>query len=186
MPEKTPGGFFSNKNLNSKTISNINGLGNGIGNGNVNGNGKGNGNGNGNNNGLGLFNPNNYKTKSDFQKRLMGESNMNKYKNMCIGILKEDDQIKKLCELCGFLPNFFEYLLEEQFFSDKVFLYKLEVLLSSDSNLSKVKKEKFFKEEIKEKLEFLSYDIKYKQKLYNMNMMHDNHLLDIQNFDFFK
>jgi hypothetical protein len=182
LQDKTPGEFFSNKNSNSKikTVSNLNGNGNWNGNGNLNGNKNGNGNG------LGIFNPNNYKTKSDFQKKLMGESNLNKYKNICIGLLKEDDQLKKLCEFCGFLPNFFECLLEEQFFSDKVFLYKLEVLLSTDTNLSKIKKEKFFREEIKDKLEFLSYDIKYKQKINKMNSMHDNHLINIQNFDFFK
>ena len=30
----------------------------------------------------GAFNANNYKTKSDFQKRLMGENNLNKYKSI--------------------------------------------------------------------------------------------------------
>jgi hypothetical protein len=134
----------------------------------------------------GAFNANNYKTKSDFQKRLMGENNLNKYKSLCIGLLKEDDELKKLCEFCGFLPNYYDVLLGEQFFCDKVFLYKLEILLSSDSNLNKAKKEKFFKEEIKDKLEFLSYDIKYKQNINKMNYAFDNHLIIIQNFDFFK
>jgi hypothetical protein len=116
----------------------------------------------------------------------MGENNIIKYKGMCIGLLKEDDELKKLCEICGFIPNMFESLLEEYFFSDKVFLYKLEVLLSSDSNLNKLKKEKFFKEEIKSKLEFKSYDIQYEQKINRMNYAIDNHIKNIQNFDFFK
>ena len=115
----------------------------------------------------------------------MGENNINKYKTICTGLLKDDDQLKKLCEICGYSPNFFDSLLEEQF-SDKVFLYKLELLLSSDTNLNKAKKEKFFKEEIKNKLEFISFDIKYEQQINKMNFAFDNHIQNIENFDFFK
>jgi len=116
----------------------------------------------------------------------MSDNNIVKYKTMCIGLLKEDDELKKLSEFCGFLPNTFENLLEEYFFSDKVFLYKLEVLLSSDSNLNKLKKEKFFKEEIKSKLEFKSMDLQYEQKIRKINFAIDNHIKNIQNFEFFK
>jgi hypothetical protein len=116
----------------------------------------------------------------------MGESNINKYKIICGGLLKEDEQLKKLCEICGYMPNFFDNLLDKLFFNDKVFLYKLEKLLSEDSNLNKAKKEKFFKEEIKNKLEFISYDIKYQQKINELNSVYDNHIQNIQNFEFFK
>lgn len=116
----------------------------------------------------------------------MSENNIMKYKTMCIGLLKEDEELKKLCEYCGFAPNIFENLIEEQFFSDKIFLYKLEVLLSSESNLNKLKKEKFFKEEMKSKLEFKSMDLQYEQRLYKINFSFDNHIKNIQNFDFFK
>ena len=135
--------------------------------------------------GSGASNANNYKTKSDFQKRLMGDNNLTKYKTICIGLLREDEQLKKLCEFCGYIPNLFERFLEEQFFSDKVFLYKLEVFLSSESNLNKNRKDKFFKEEIKDRLEFISFDIKYEEKIKIMNSQFDNHILNIQNFDFF-
>ena len=134
---------------------------------------------------IGLFN-NNHKTKSEFQKRLMSENNLVKYKIMCITLLKDDDELKKLCEVCSYPPNLFENLLEEFFFNDKIFLYKLEVLLSSDTNLNKLKKEKFFKEEIKNKLEFKSLDIQYEQKIKKMNSTIDNHINTIQNYDFFK
>ena len=116
----------------------------------------------------------------------MGDGNLNKYKNMCTGLLKDDEQLKKLCEFCGYLPNFFECLLDQQFFTDKVFLYKLEMLLSDESNLNKGKKEKFFKEEIKNKLEFISYDLKYQQNINKINNAFDNHIQSIENFDFFK
>ena len=115
----------------------------------------------------------------------MGENNLTKYKALCTGLLKDDDQLKKLCEICGYLPNFFEVLLDQQFFSDAVFLYKLEQLLTDESNLNKSKKEKFFKEEIKNKLEFISFDIKYQQNINKMNCAYDNHIENIQNFDFF-
>jgi len=116
----------------------------------------------------------------------MSENNIIKYKAMCISLLKEDEELKKLCEYCGFAPNIFDNFLEEYFFSDKVFLYKLEVLLSSDSNLNKLKKEKFFKEEIKNRLEFNSMDLQYEQRLYKINFAIENHIKNIQNFDFFK
>ena len=70
-------------------------------------------------------NVNNFKTKSEFQKRLMCENNMIKYKAMCIGLLKDDDELKKLCEICSFSSSSFENLLDEYFFADKIFLYKL-------------------------------------------------------------
>lgn len=116
----------------------------------------------------------------------MSDNNIVKYKNMCIGLLREEEELKKLCESCGFFPNNFENLLEQQIFNDKVFLYKLEVLLSSDSNLNKLKKEKFFREEIKSKLEIKSWDLQYEQKLKNINFAIDNHINKIQNFDFHK
>lgn len=116
----------------------------------------------------------------------MSENSLIKYKTTCIALLKDDDELKKLCEFCGFTPNIFENLLEEFFFSDKVFLYKLEVLLSSDSNLNKLKKEKFFKEEIKSRLELKSMDLQYEQKLHKINFAIENHIKNIQNFDFFK
>jgi hypothetical protein len=116
----------------------------------------------------------------------MSENNIIKYRTMCISLLKEDDELKKLCEYCGFVTNIFDNLLEEYFFSDKVFLYKLEVLLSSESNLNKLKKEKFFKEEIKCRLELKSMDLQYEQRLSKINFAIENHIKNIQNFAFFK
>jgi len=132
------------------------------------------------------FNANNYKTKSEFQKRLMSENNLIKYKTMCVSLLKDDEELKKLCEYCGYTPNVFDNLLEEFFFTDKVFLYKLEILLSSESNLNKLKKEKFFKEEIKSRLEFKSMDLQYEQRIQKINFAINNHIKNIQNFEFFK
>ena len=38
---------------------------------------------------------------------------MIKYKAMCIGLLKDDDELKKLCEICSFSSSSFENLLDE-------------------------------------------------------------------------
>lgn len=116
----------------------------------------------------------------------MSDNNIVKYKTMCVSLLRDEEELKRLCEFCGFFPNNYESLLEHNIFNDKVFLYKLEVLLSSDSNLNKLKKEKFFREEIKNKLELKSWDIQYEQKLKNISFAIDNHINNILNFDFSK
>ena len=136
-----------------------------------------------------------YKTKSEFQKRLMSENNLIKYKTICISIIKEDEEIKKLCEIClmknisstGIFNNQtqqIENFIDNNLFDDKFFLYKLENLLNSD--VSKNSKEKFFKEEIKKLLELQSLDVQFDKKMKNLNNAIDNHLQNIQTFEFFK
>jgi hypothetical protein len=136
------------------------------------------------------------KTKSEFQKRLMNENSINKYKSMCLTIFKDDEEIRKLSESANLISNMststgfisketynLENLLEENFFSDKYFMYKLECLLESD--VSKSKKEKFFKEEIKSFLGLQILDLQYENKLKSLDVALDNHLKNIENFNFF-
>lgn len=125
-----------------------------------------------------------YKTKTEFQKRLMSENNINKYKTMCIVMLKDDDDCKKMCEFCGITPNTYEQFIENNFFSDKIFLYKLEALLNLDS--SKQKKEKFFKEEIKKFFELKALDIQYEHKMNKLHSSIEKHIMNIKNYEFFK
>jgi hypothetical protein len=140
--------------------------------------------------------PSMMKTKSEFQKRLMNENSINKYKSMCLTIFKEDEEIRKLSESANLISNMststgfiskdtynLEKLLEENFFSDKFFMYKLECLLESD--VSKSKKEKFFKEEIKSFLGLKILDLQYENKLKSLDIALDNHLKNIENFNFF-
>jgi hypothetical protein len=129
-----------------------------------------------------------YRTKTEFQKKLMNENNMVKYKNMCIGIIKDNDEIKRMCDICniGITNVLLENFLEDCCFSDKIFLYKLENLLKSDINLNKQKKEKFFREEIKKIIELKTLDIQYTNKINKLYLSIDNHIQNIQTFEFFK
>jgi hypothetical protein len=134
------------------------------------------------------------RTKSEFQKRLMSENNIIKYKTMCVSLLKDDEELKKMGEFCGVIPisttgiftnptSVLENFLEEFFFTDKYFLYKLESILASD--VSKQKKEKFFKDEIKKYFEIKVLDIQYESKIKRLNFAIDNHIQNIENFEFF-
>lgn len=135
------------------------------------------------------------KTKTEFQKRLMSESNIQKYKASCITMLKDDEELRKMCEICNLLPSssgssmfnnkdsILESFIEENFFRDNFFLYKLETLLSFD--VSKAKKEKFFKEEIKKFFEIKLLDIQYENKIKSLNFAIDSHLKNIEEFQFF-
>jgi hypothetical protein len=140
--------------------------------------------------------PSMMKTKSEFQKRLMNENSINKYKTMCMTIFKDDEEIRKLSESANLISNMatstgftskenfnLEKLLEDNFFSDKYFMYKLECLLESD--VSKAKKEKFFKDEIKSFLGLQILDLQYQNKLSSLDIALDNHLKNIENFNFF-
>jgi hypothetical protein len=136
-----------------------------------------------------------YKTKTEFQKRLMSENNIIKYKSMCVSILKEDEDIKKLCETTLIFNNTststmfsnsnhqFEQFVDNNLFNDKFFLYNLESLLNSD--VSKQKKEKFFKDEIKKIIDLKVLEIHFENKMKGIHSRIDNHINKIQNFQFF-
>ena len=125
----------------------------------------------------------------------MSENNLVKYKSMCVTLLKDDEEIKKLCEICliinmsstGMYSSQTQQLdnfIENNLFSDKYFLYKLETLLNSD--VSKQTKEKFFREEIKKIFELQILDIQFENKMKKLNNAIDSHINNIQTFEFFK
>ena len=136
------------------------------------------------------------KAKSDFRKKLMNENNIVKYKAICLTLLKEDEELSKLFEITiknqinpsqtlqGFLNNNFESFLEQNFFSDSFFLYKLESVLISDNN-SKNKKEKFLQDELKLFLNTKYLDIQISSKFDSLNSAIDDHIKRIQEFEFF-
>lgn len=112
-----------------------------------------------------------HKSKSNFLKNLMNETSMKKYKATCFAILKDDKEIKALCEICGVAnTNYsFDFFLEKNLFTNPVFLYKLEMLLSSDQVLNKNYKDKFFKQEIYIILHLKSIDIKFRSQMESLN-----------------
>lgn len=124
-----------------------------------------------------------FKTKSEFQKKLMSEGNLNKYRQVCISLMKSDEEIKKSCETLNIVQSSFEDFLESNLFSDKIFLYKLENFLSSDTN--KQKKEKFYKDEIKKIVEGKLLDAQYESKVRSFTINIEKHISNIQNYEFF-
>lgn len=136
------------------------------------------------NNGRALLLP--QKTKAHFIKNLMNDTSIKKYKSMCISILKEDPQITKLCIDCNMMnnANSLEYFINKNLFNNSLFLYKLEMLLSSDQVMNKNYKDKFFKRELIKVLNQLYLDIKYQQKMEMLEKTFEEHFQLISQFDF--
>ena len=112
-----------------------------------------------------------------------------KYKQTCISFLKEDNLIKQLYEENGFEKTNFSYdnFIEKYFFSSKLFMFKLEITLMSEDNLTKKNvKEKFFKKEILNFLQKMKSDKEIINKKSNLKVIFDNHFNFIKNFDLFQ
>jgi hypothetical protein len=122
-----------------------------------------------------------FKTKTEFQKKLMNENNLLKYKSVCLGLLKEDEELKKFCEICELAGC---EALVESLFGDKIFLYKLENMLLTDT--VKGKREKFFKEEVKKLFDIMILDIEYEKKMNSLNSSIDSYIAKIKQYDFLK
>jgi hypothetical protein len=102
----------------------------------------------------------------------MSEGNIVKYKNICINLIREDEEIKSLISTIN------ESFVDE-IFSNSIFIYKLENWLLTGN-----KKEKFFKAEIIDYLKLLALDIEYTQKIQNLNSSLDSYIAKIKQFDF--
>ena len=126
----------------------------------------------------------------------MSESNISKYKGMCMTMLKDDEEMRKMCESIDLISpatnsnvlnnkevTNLDKFLDENFFSDKYFMYKLESLLESD--VSKSKKEKFFKDELKSYLGLKILDMQYENKIKSLDLALDCHIRNIESFNFF-
>lgn len=129
------------------------------------------------------------KTKSKYIQNLMNEANMKKYKQSCMSLVKNDNEILKLYEECGYQKTNYSYEnFVEKIFSDKIFLYKLEFLLtnSSDSIFKKNYKEKFYKEEILKFLNTATKNKKYSVSIENLSTAFETQLMLIQSYNFIK
>lgn len=110
----------------------------------------------------------NRQARMKFVQSLMNDLNLKKYKQSCINMLKNDNEIKELYNQCGFERTnvTYENIIEKQFFQSPVFMYKLEFLFLDESNFSKKNfKENFFKEEIRKHLNKFIFD-----KIYNHHL----------------
>ena len=129
------------------------------------------------------------KGKSKYIQSLLSDTSMKKYKQTCISFLKEDETIKKLYEENGFEKTNFSYdhFLEKYFFNNKLFLFKLEIIImSEDFTIKKNTKEKFFKKEIINFLKKMKDDKSYIDKKNNLKQCFDTQFSFIKNFDLFQ
>lgn len=140
------------------------------------------------------------KPKTVYQKNILSESNLLKHKQTCLNLFKTDSDLKKLSFNLKIAEEQINNILHE-LFSNKTFLFKLEMIILNDSNENssynkihsvnkgkatsfKAVKEQFFKEEIKRILETKWCDIQFEEKRKILNKTISKHIDDINNFDF--
>jgi hypothetical protein len=117
-------------------------------------------------------------TKTEFQKNLMNDNKVSKYKSSCLILLKEEEELANLIEKCE-ISNCDEFI--DNMFSDHIFLYKLEYAL----NYNFKKKDKIFKQEIGKLLNALYIELECGRKLLKLNNEIDNYINNIKEFKFY-
>lgn len=118
--------------------------------------------------------------KTEFQKNILSDNNINKYKEECINLMKNDSDIISLLEKVKIIKdNNYLLYLNNNFFSKGYFLFVLEMLILEtieESNTLKVfrtnrnvlplktVKNNFYKEEIIKDLKIRLYENEYNEK----------------------
>ena len=118
-----------------------------------------------------------------FQKNLLSNDNINKYKEEFISIIKKDKNIKSMLNKLNLIKddNYLEYI-ENNFFNKPHFLFVLEMLIFDEVEQAntlkvfrtknvvplKVIKENYFKDEITKELQKKIYQIEYENKAENL------------------
>jgi hypothetical protein len=131
---------------------------------------------------------NNMKTRSKYVQNLLNDMSIKKYKNSCIDILKNDNVVKKLYEQCGFEKTNYSYesFIQNNFFNNPLFMYKLEMLFLDESNFVKKNfKENFFKNEIIKYLNQCNNEDIYLKQITSLKNVFKEGFEDILNFDLF-
>ncbi len=119
--------------------------------------------------------------KNDYQKKLTNQLAIDKYKIQCLQLLKDDDEIRQLAERTkiGDTGKF----IDDYFFNDLCFQYKLELFLIQKNGNTKNKKHAFFREEIKKVLEYKILDVLFEEKMSNVISSLDKQFKSIENFN---
>ena len=123
-----------------------------------------------------------YKKKQNtvFQKNLLSNDNINRYKEEFVNIIKKDKNIKAMLNKLNLIKddNYIEYV-ENNFFNKPHFLFVLEMLIFDEVEQAntlkvfrtknvvplKVIKENYFKDEITKVLQKEIYQIEYEKKV---------------------
>ena len=131
---------------------------------------------------------NNIKTRSKYVQNLLNDMNIKKYKNSCIDLVKNDNVVKKLYEQCGFEKTNYSYeqFIQNNFFNNALFMYKLEMLFLDESNFIKKNfKENFFKNEIIKYLKEYNFNNIYNKQMNDLKDVFKEGFESIINFDLF-
>ena len=131
---------------------------------------------------------NNIKTRSKYVQNLLNDMNIKKYKNSCIDLVKNDNVVKKLYEQCGFEKTNYSYeqFIQNNFFNNALFMYKLEMLFLDESNFIKKNfKENFFKNEIIKYLKEYNFNNIYNKQMNDLKDVFKEGFENIINFDLF-
>ena len=134
------------------------------------------------------YNYNKIKTRNKYVQNLMSDLNIKKYKQSCLDLIKNDNLIKKLYEKAGLEKTNYSYetFLQNNFFNQALFMYKLEMLFFDENNFNKKNfKEIFFKNEIVKKLNQINDEIIYKAQMNSLKDVFKNGFNVINNFDLF-
>lgn len=129
---------------------------------------------------------NNYKSRKKYIQNLLNDASIKKYKKNCVDIIKNDNEIQNLYEMCGFEKTNISYenFLYNNFFDNKLFMLKLELLFLDENNFMKKNfKENFFKKEMKKYLNNCIENNIYKQQINNLNEIIEKTFNVIRNFD---
>ena len=139
------------------------------------------------------------KNRTEYQKNILSSTNINKYKNECINMIHNDKELKSMLMKFNLVTDsHYDVFLENVLFSQKHFLFRLEMLILNDIQESntlkvfstnkkrlpiKVQKENFYKEEIRRYLLKKIYDDNYSNKLNNLLINIDKHIENLNNFE---
>ena len=130
----------------------------------------------------------NIKARSKYVQNLLNDASIKKYKKSCIDLIKNDLEIKKLYENCGFEKTNYNYenFINNNFFNKPLFMYKLEMLFLDESNFTKKNfKENFFKNEICNFLIRHNSENIYQNQISNVNNVFNETYKQVMNFDLF-
>lgn len=126
----------------------------------------------------------NKKPKTEYQKNILCEKNILKYKEECLNLIKKDKEIQNLLEKLNIVKNnnYLPYI-NDNFFSKQHFLFTLEILIletteeqstlkvfRTNKNVQplKVVKENYYKNEILKDLKIRFFEMEYRHKYQNL------------------
>jgi len=146
------------------------------------------------------------KPKTEYQKNILSENNIAKYKTECLNLIKKDKEIKNLLSKIGININNnnsnkdeLENYINNTLFNKEYFLVELEMLLLEESQEAntlavfrknknqlplKVLKENFYKDNILKDLKKKIFDSDYDFKYKNFIKILDEKIENIKNFNF--